>query len=88
MPIMSAKDVICGTFSLKIDFYFEIGAICVSVATRQLKIWVEEFVAICENGSITEQNLLQHCIRPNWVAICIAQLLRIRAVLKERRYAK
>ena len=35
---MSAKDVICGTFSLKIDFYFEIGAICVSVATQQLKI--------------------------------------------------
>ena len=41
---MSAKDVICGTFSLKIDFYFEIGAICVSVATQQLKIWLKNLL--------------------------------------------
>ena len=41
---MSAKDVICGTFSLKIDFYFEIGAICVPVATQQLKIWLKNFL--------------------------------------------
>ena len=82
---MSAKDVICGTFSLKIDFYFEIGAICVSVATQQLKIWLKNLLKFVKTA---EQNMLQHCMRPNWVAICIAQLLRIRAVLKVRHYAK